>query len=42
MTDCEQIQRFGIPLSNLPKDSIIINQPVSFYSYSQYKGWIWE
>lgn len=32
MFDYEQLRRFGIKTSNLPSDSIIINQPETFYS----------
>ncbi len=39
MFDYNQLTRFGISKANLPTDSIIINQPVTFYS--QYKHGIW-
>lgn len=31
MFDYSRLQRFGIPISSLPKDSIIVNQPESFF-----------
>ena len=31
MFDYVQLQRFGIPLSDLPKDSLIENMPTSFF-----------
>lgn len=39
MFDYHQLQRFGIALSALPKESIIINQPQSFYY--RYRRQIW-
>jgi len=39
MFDYIQLKHFGISPSDLPEDSIIINEPKSFYY--QYKGWIW-
>ena len=39
MFDYHQLQRFGIALSALPKESVIINQPESFYYH--YKRQIW-
>ncbi|MBC8457115.1 MAG: PAS domain S-box protein, partial [Deltaproteobacteria bacterium] len=38
MFDYKEMERFGIKLSNLPKDSIVINKPYSFYT--EYKGLI--
>jgi GAF domain-containing protein/ABC-type uncharacterized transport system substrate-binding protein len=39
MFDYEQMQRFGLGLSNLPSDSTVINQPSSFYT--EYKSLVW-
>ncbi|MBN2751706.1 MAG: PAS domain S-box protein [Rhodospirillaceae bacterium] len=39
MFDFVQLQHFGIPMSALPKGSIVINQPESFYW--QYRYYIW-
>lgn len=38
--DYAQMQRFGITLSDLPKDSIVINQPASFYG--KYRALVWS
>ena len=40
MFDYVQMQRFGIQESDLPADSVVINQPPSFYS--QYAVLIWS
>ncbi len=37
--DFEQLKRFGIPRNDLPKDSVIINEPASLYTVN--KGLIW-
>ncbi|MBC8459827.1 MAG: GAF domain-containing protein [Deltaproteobacteria bacterium] len=37
--DYPQMQRFGIKLSSLPKDSTVINRPYSFYS--EHKRLVW-
>lgn len=39
MFDHAELQRFGIASERLPKDSIVINKPFSFYE--AYKGLIW-
>ena len=39
MFDYKQMQRFGIKLSSLPKGSIVINRPYSFYI--EHKGLVW-
>ncbi|MGD9101408.1 MAG: ABC transporter substrate binding protein, partial [Anaerolineae bacterium] len=39
MFDYEQMQRFGLGLSNLPSGSTVINQPSSFYT--EYKSLVW-
>ena len=39
MFDYNQLDRFGISLSELPRGSIIINKPSSFYS--DHKGLVW-
>jgi GAF domain-containing protein/ABC-type uncharacterized transport system substrate-binding protein len=39
MFDYKPLQRFGINLSNLPPDSVVINRPFSFYE--TYKTLIW-
>ncbi len=39
MFDYEQVQRFGVKRSDLPEGSIVINEPVSFYSEN--KGVVW-
>ncbi len=39
MFDYDQLQRFAIPVKSLPKGSIIINEPQSFYF--RYKKLIW-
>jgi PAS domain S-box-containing protein len=38
--DYQQMERFGIELSSLPKGSTVINRPYSFYS--EHKGLIWS
>ncbi|MFT5702440.1 MAG: two-component system cell cycle sensor histidine kinase/response regulator CckA [Desulforhopalus sp.] len=38
--DYTVLQRFGIPLTRLPADSTVINQPPSFYT--QYKSIFWQ
>ncbi len=38
--DYDQMQRFGIKLSSLPKGSTVINRPYSFYS--EYKRLVWS
>jgi PAS domain S-box-containing protein len=40
MFDYDQMQRFGLDLSDLPKDSVVINRPISFYS--EYKTVVWS
>ena len=40
MFDYKQMQRFGIDLSDIPEDSIVINKPRTFYS--EHKGLIWS
>ncbi|MGM0501953.1 MAG: response regulator, partial [Bacillota bacterium] len=40
MFDYQQLQRFNISQDELPEDSIIVNQPNSFYH--QYKNEIWK
>jgi len=39
MFDYSQLDRFGISLSKLPRGSIVINKPYSFYSV--HKGLVW-
>ncbi len=39
MFDYNQLVKFRIPLSILPKDAVIINHPDTFYH--KYKGYIW-
>ena len=39
MFDHEQLKRWGLPLSELPPDSIIVNQPTSFYA--EHKRVVW-
>jgi two-component system cell cycle sensor histidine kinase/response regulator CckA len=39
MFDYEQMNRFGLNREDLPEDSIIVNEPFSFYE--NYKGRIW-
>ena len=39
MFDYEQLERFGIELSDLPEDSIVINRTLSFYE--RYEAQIW-
>jgi len=39
MFDYEQMQRFGLETSALPTDSIVINEPDTFYD--RYKTLIW-
>ncbi len=39
MFDYLQLKRFDIPLEDLPKDSIIVNEPYSFYK--EYKTTVW-
>ena len=39
MFDYAQMNRFGLSKKDLPKHSIIVNEPFSFYG--KYKGWIW-
>ena len=39
MFDYDVLQRFSISTSRLPKDSIFINKPLTFYS--EYKNLIW-
>jgi len=46
MFDYEQLVRWGIPLSDLPEGSLVINTPDTFYNtpnafYNLYKGYIW-
>jgi GAF domain-containing protein/ABC-type uncharacterized transport system substrate-binding protein len=38
MFDYEQVQRWEIPMSALPEDSIFVNKPVTFYE--RYRGWV--
>jgi PAS domain S-box-containing protein len=40
MFDYKQLERWGVSLSDLPKDSIIFNKPFSFYE--EYKRLIWS
>jgi PAS domain S-box-containing protein len=40
MFDYEQMQRWGIKVSDLPEDSIVVNKPHSFYEEN--KGLIWS
>ncbi|MGD9215687.1 MAG: ATP-binding protein [Desulfobacteraceae bacterium] len=37
--DYQQLKRFGIKSSSLPKESILVNTPFSFYE--EYKGVVW-
>jgi PAS domain S-box-containing protein len=39
MFDYKQLERFGIKLSDLPKEKIVINQPVSFYTINKTIIW---
>ena len=39
MFDYRQLRRFGIPLSRLPKGSLVINRPESFYA--KHKSLVW-
>ncbi|MBW1911178.1 MAG: PAS domain S-box protein, partial [Deltaproteobacteria bacterium] len=39
MFDYEQVKRFGLSKNDLPENSIIVNEPFSFYE--KYKGSIW-
>lgn len=39
MFDYEQVKRFGLSKNDLPENSIIVNEPFSFYK--KYKGKIW-
>ena len=39
MFDYRQLQRFGIPLSALPKDSVIENMPESFFRRHRLAHW---
>ncbi|MCK7575399.1 MAG: PAS domain S-box protein [Chromatiales bacterium] len=38
--DAGRLQRFGIRLADLPPDSLIINQPLSFYTLN--RVWVWS
>jgi PAS domain S-box-containing protein len=38
--DASQLKRFGIRLADLPSDSLIINQPLSFYTLN--RVWVWS
>jgi PAS domain S-box-containing protein len=38
--DARQLQRFGIQLADLPPDSLVINQPLSFYTL--HRVWVWS
>jgi len=40
MFDFKQMKRFGIRFSNLPRESIVINKPSSFYH--EYKRLVWS
>lgn len=39
MFDYRQLERFNIKLSDLPRDSFVINEPLSFYAV--HKGLVW-
>ncbi len=39
MFDHRQLERFSIPLSRLPRDSVVVNRPDSFYY--RYRGLVW-
>ena len=40
MFDFKQMQRFGIPLKDLPAESTVINQPPSSYTFSKSVVWV--
>ncbi len=39
MFDHRQLKRFDIPVSKLPRGSVVLNRPDSFYG--RYKGYVW-
>lgn len=39
MFDYRQLKRFGIPLSRLPKGSIVLHRPSSFYAIHKWQVW---
>jgi two-component system cell cycle sensor histidine kinase/response regulator CckA len=39
MFDYHQMERFGVKRSDLPQDSVVINEPASFYALN--KGMVW-